>query len=85
MAGKTQDDDEDQSLILTTRERRIQQLIRQQLQQHEHSLQGISQQLKRSALFMRVTLPTNTVYIPDGIQKTFMKISMRKRIFLIKR
>lgn len=47
---KTQDD-EDKSLILTTRERRIQQLIRQQLQQHEHSLQGISQQLKRSALF----------------------------------
>jgi len=48
---KTQDGDEDQSLILTTRERRIQQLIRQQLQKHEHSLQGISQQLKRSALF----------------------------------
>lgn len=48
---KTQNDDEGQSLILTTRERRIQQLIRQQLQQHEQSLQGISQQLKRSALF----------------------------------
>lgn len=48
---KTQNDDEGQPLILTTRERRIQQLIWQQLQQHEHSLQGISQQLKRSALF----------------------------------
>ena len=48
---KTQNEDEGQSLILTTRERRIQQLIRQQLQQHEQSLQGISQQLKRSALF----------------------------------
>lgn len=48
---ETQNDDEDQSLILTTRERRIQYLIQQQLQQHEHSLQGLSQQLKRSALF----------------------------------
>ena len=48
---ETQIDDEDPCLLSTARERRIQQLIQQQLQQHEQSLQGISQQLKRSALF----------------------------------
>lgn len=42
---------DEEKLFSNTRERRIQQLIQQQLQKHAHSMHAIAQQLKRSALF----------------------------------
>lgn len=60
-----------EEMLPTLREQRIQQLIQQQLQQHEESLSLISEQLKRSALFYDHELAYQYRMHPGWIQENY--------------
>lgn len=60
-----------EEMLPTLREQRIQQLIQQQLEQHEESLSLISEQLKRSALFYDHELAYEYRMHPGWIQENY--------------
>src|SRR5690606_6007079 len=60
-----------EEMLPTLREQRIQQLIQQQLEQHEESLSLISEQLKRSALFYDHELAYQYRMHPGWIQENY--------------
>ena len=60
-----------EEMLPTLREQRIQQLIQQQIEQHEESLSLISEQLKRSALFYDHELAYEYRMHPGWIQENY--------------
>src|SRR5690606_25702745 len=60
-----------EEMLPTLQEQRIQQLIQQQLEQHEESLSLISEQLKRSALFYDHELAYEYRMHPGWIQENY--------------
>lgn len=60
-----------EEILPTLREQRIQQLIQQQIEQHEESLSLVSEQLKRSALFYDHELAYEYRMHPGWIQENY--------------